>query len=116
MEEEDRKRHIYARVLKFQESRYPKELLTILEAQINPFELPLDKLKEFMVAKYPQYSSDIINDSVEYIFYRKYEQSEIIKESITVIEDGSEYITNGRKLTKEDFKYLYNFVPAKYDS
>jgi hypothetical protein len=47
----------YEEILKFRESRYPQELMSQLEREINPFELSIDKLKEFYNSKFPQYSN-----------------------------------------------------------
>lgn len=56
--------------------------------EINPFELSLDKLKEVYNSKFPQYSNELVHEAVEYVFKRKCEQSEIIKQSAMIIEDG----------------------------
>ena len=77
------------------------------EKEINPFEHSLQKLQEELIKRNPEHSLDIINESVEFIFYKKFEQAETIKESPTVIEDGDETIKNGRRLMKEDFTYNF---------
>lgn len=67
----------------------------------------MDKLKEVYNSKFPQYSNELVHEAVEYVFKRKCEQSETIKQSAMVIEDGNETIRNGRKLQKEDFSYFF---------
>jgi hypothetical protein len=79
-----------------------------LEREINPFELSIDKLKEFYNSKFPQYSNELVHEAVEYVFKRKCQQSEMVKESPMYIEHGSESIRNGRKLQFEDFSYFYD--------
>ena len=99
---------IFAEILKFNESRYPQELMNQLNREINPFELSVDKLKEVYNSKFPQYSNELVHEAVEYVFKRKCEQSETIIQNAMVIEDGNESIRNGRKLQKEDFSYFFN--------
>jgi hypothetical protein len=84
-----------------------------LNREINPFELSIDKLKEVYNSKFPQYSNELVHEAVEYVFRRKCEQSETIKQSAMVIEDGDETIRHGRKLQKEDFSYFFKGLDEK---
>lgn len=106
--EETKERHkFYDEILKFRESRYPRELMLQLEREINPFELSIEKLKELYNSRFPQYSNELVHEAVEFVFRRKCQESEMVKESPMIIEEGTEYIRNGRKLQKEDFSYHY---------
>ena len=60
-----------------------------LEQEINPFELSLDKLKEFYNSKFPQYSNELVHEAVEFVFKKKCQQSNMIKESYLIIEAGN---------------------------
>ena len=79
--------------------------------EISPFQYSLDTLKQIILKKHAEYPEDVINESVEYVYNKKSREATMIKESMIVVEDGDEFIRNGRRLMKEDFSYSFERPP-----
>ena len=64
-------------------------------------------MKQIILKRHAEYPEDVLNESVEYVYNKKSREANMIKESMTVIEEGDEFIRNGRRLIKEDFTYSF---------
>ena len=78
-EESEKKHEIYGQMLKYKEARYPKEFLDVLEKEINPFEYSIDQLKGIYNKQYPDYPTEIVNQSIEFVFKKKAREANMIK-------------------------------------